>query len=274
MLKTWFITGTSSGFGLSLTEILLKKGHRVAATLRRADRLASLKEQYGDQVWLADLDVNNKDAIKSVLASAFAKLGRIDVICSNAGYGVFGAAEELTDDQVEGLVATNLMGSIHLARAAIPHLRTQGGGHLLQISSQGGQIAFPGFAMYHVAKWGIEGFYEALAPEVEPFGIKVTLVEPGIIRTPFYDAAVRAEPLEYYSNNPALDLTRGEVPAELLTGDQEKCAQGMIDVTEQSDPPFRLLQGSDAFERVKEALTRRLAAVEAQREIAASTDID
>lgn len=269
--KTWFITGCSTGFGRSLTEQLLARGHKVAATLRNAQRLAPLKEQYGDQLWLADLDVNDKEAIRSVLGRAFAELGRIDVICSNAGYGIFGAAEELTDDQVEGLVATNLMGSIYLARAALPHLRAQGGGHLLQVSSMGGHIAFPGFAMYHATKWGIEGFYQSLAQEIAHFGIKVTLVEPGIIRTPFYDAAPRAKAMECYD---PLNLPRGEVPQEMMTGDQEKCARGMIEVTELADPPLRLLQGSDAYQMVKDALIQRLAAVEEQRDIAATTNIE
>ena len=273
-MKTWFITGTSSGFGRSLTERLLAQGHRVAATLRNSQRLAPLVEQHGDRLWVGDLDVDDKEAIKRVLARAFDELGRIDVVCSNAGIGIFGAAEELTDDQVEKMVATNLMGSIHLARAAIPLLRAQGGGHLLQLSSQGGQIAFPGFAMYHVSKWGIEGFYEALGPEVAPFNIKVTLVEPGIIRTPFYASAIHADPMPSYADNPALSLTRGDVPEELLIGDQEKVAQAMIDITEQPDPPLRLVLGSDAYQLMKEVLTQRLAMIEGQRELAASTNHD
>ena len=129
------------------------------------------------------LDVTDTALMRRVVAEAFADLGRVDVVVSNAGFGVFGAAEDLADEQVEAMIATNLTASIQLARAVIPYLRAQGGGRLLQLSSMGGHIAFPAFSLYHAAKWGIEGFYESLAAEVEPFGIRTTLVEPGMIRS-------------------------------------------------------------------------------------------
>jgi NAD(P)-dependent dehydrogenase (short-subunit alcohol dehydrogenase family) len=183
---TWFVTGTSRGFGLELTEQLLARGDRVAATLRHPDRLDDLAARYGDRLWVRALDVTDAAQMRNVVQEAFASLGRVDVVVSNAGYGLFGTAEDLTDDQVEAMIATNLTASIQLARTAVPHLRAQGGGRLLQLSSMGGQIAFPAFALYHAAKWGIEGFYEALAQEVEPFGIRTVLVEPGMIRTGFF----------------------------------------------------------------------------------------
>jgi NAD(P)-dependent dehydrogenase (short-subunit alcohol dehydrogenase family) len=206
------------------------------------------------------------------MAAAFEELGRIDVVVSNAGYGVTGAAEELSDGQVEDIIATNLTGSIQVARAAVPHLRAQGGGRILQLSSMGGHMAFPGFSLYHATKWGIEGFFEGFAPEVAPFDIRTTLIEPGMIRTSFYEAVQQAPALPQYEDNP--DLTRGDVPLEQIRGDQSKVVAAMIAVAEQQDPPRRLLLGSDAYALVTEALSERLRVAEAQKAVAHSTDID
>ena len=161
MTSSWFITGTSSGFGRELTERRLERGDRVAATFRKPSRLDDLAARYGDRLWVRDLDVTNSGQLREVVDAAFAELGRIDVVVSNAGYGVMGAAEELTDEHIDGVIATNLTGSIQLARAVVPHLRAQGGGRILQLSSMGGQMSFPGFSLYHATKWGIEGFYDA-----------------------------------------------------------------------------------------------------------------
>lgn len=271
-MATWFITGTSSGFGRQLTERLLERGDTVAATLRRPERLGDLKAQYGDQLWVRDLDVTNTQQLREVVDAAFADLGRIDVIVSNAGYGVLGTAEELTDAHIEHLIATNLIGSIQLARAAVPYLRSQGGGRILQLSSMGGQMSFPGFSLYHTTKWGIEGFYDAFAPEVEPFGIYTTLVEPGMIRTTFTANAIREPENEAYMGNPA--ITRTDIPLEQMRGDQGKVVAAMIDLADLEHPPRRQLLGSDAYALVRDALTQRLADVEAQREVAFTTDID
>jgi NAD(P)-dependent dehydrogenase (short-subunit alcohol dehydrogenase family) len=164
-VQTWLITGASRGLGRELTEQLLARGDRVAATLRKPDQLADLAAMHGDRLWVRALDVTDTAAMRAVVDAAFAELGRIDVVVSNAGYGVVGAAEELSDTQTD-LIAPNLTGSIQLARAVVPHLRAQAGGHILQVSSMGGQLAFPGFSLYHTTKWGIEGFFEAFAPEV------------------------------------------------------------------------------------------------------------
>jgi NAD(P)-dependent dehydrogenase (short-subunit alcohol dehydrogenase family) len=273
MASTWFITGASRGFGRELTEQLLARGDRVAATARRPEQLDDLAAgEHGDRLWRHALDVTDTAQIRSAVDVAFADLGRVDVVVSNAGYGVIGAAEELTDDQIDDLVATNLTGSIQLARAALPHLRDQGGGHLMQLSSMGGHMAFPGFSMYHTTKWGIEGFYESLAAEVAPFGIHTTLVEPGMIRTSFYDAVQKTMPLPAYAGNPV--ITRGEIPVEMMPGDQSKVVLAMIEAGDADDPPRRLLLGSDAYALVHGAISARLAEVEAQRDTAPSTDHD
>jgi NAD(P)-dependent dehydrogenase (short-subunit alcohol dehydrogenase family) len=181
---TWFVTGASRGFGRELAEQLLSRGDRVAATLRQPGQLGDLAAGHGDRLWLRALDVTDTGQMRRVVREAFSDLGRIDVVVSNAGFGVFGAAEDLTDAQVEAMIATNLTASVQLARAVVPYLRAQGGGRLVQLSSMGGHIALPAFSMYHATKWGIEGFYESLAAEVEPFGIRTILVEPGMTADP------------------------------------------------------------------------------------------
>src|SRR3712207_4473292 len=203
-MTTWLITGASRGIGRELTQQILAGGDRVAATLRRPEQLDELKERHGDRLWTRRLDVTDTAEIERVVGEAFADHERIGVVVSNAGFGVGGTAEDLSDEQVESVIATNLTGSIQLARRVVPHLREQGGGVLVQLSSMGGHIAFPGFAIYHATKWGIEGYFDSLAQKVAPFGIKTILVEPGMVRTSFYDA-VQSVPLsEPYVGGPEI----------------------------------------------------------------------
>jgi NAD(P)-dependent dehydrogenase (short-subunit alcohol dehydrogenase family) len=181
--RTWRITGTSSGFGRDLTELVLARGQRVAATLRKPGALDDLKATYGDNLWIGHVDVTDTEAVRRIVHDAFTALGQVDVAVSNAGYGLFGGAEECTDAQIERQIAANLTGSIQFARAVMPYFRSQGRGHFMQVSSMRGQVVFPYLSFYHATKWGIEGFCESLAQEVAAFGIKVTLVEPGSART-------------------------------------------------------------------------------------------
>jgi NAD(P)-dependent dehydrogenase (short-subunit alcohol dehydrogenase family) len=275
MTTTWFITGTSSGIGRALTENLLARGDRVAATLRRAGALDDLKTRYGNRLWTATLDVSDAAAVRSTVDRAFAELGRIDVLVSNAGYALFGAAEEVKDDQIRAQIDTNLIGSIQLIRAALPHLRAQGGGRILQVSSEGGQIAYPNFSLYHATKWAIEGFVESVAQEVAPFGITFTLVEPGPARTSFGASLVTPPAMAVYEGTPAGDVRRAIASgAFALTGDPVKMAQAIIDSAASNPAPPRLLLGRDAHQRVRAALVQRLADLDAQRDIAYSTEID
>ena len=275
MARTWLVTGASSGIGRKLTELLLARGERVAATLRRAGALDTLQAQYGDSLWVASLDVTDTARIRAVVDRAFDELGRIDVVVSNAGYGLFGAAEEVSDEQIRHQIDTNLLGSIAVIRAALPHLRAQGGGRVLQVSSEGGQVAYPNFSLYHASKWGIEGFVEAAAQEVAPFGIEFTIVEPGPTRTEFGGALVSPPPMTAYENTPADDVRRAiTTGAFAVKGDAGKTAQAMIDVAGSSPAPRRLTLGSQAYANVRAALTGRLAALEAQREIALSADAE
>jgi NAD(P)-dependent dehydrogenase (short-subunit alcohol dehydrogenase family) len=275
MNTTWFITGASSGLGREMTEQLLARGDRVAATMRTPQALDGLKERYGDQLWVARLDVTDSAAIRQVMADAFAALGRIDVVFSNAAYALFGAGEELSDAQIDQQIATNLTGSIQLIRAALPHLRAQGGGRILQVSSEGGQIAYPNFSLYHATKWGIEGFVESVAQEVAPFGIEMTLVEPGPARTGFGAALVSAQPMAEYDATPAGAVRRGIADGSFVVrGDAAKMVEAMLDCAEQTPAPRRLVLGATAFTQIQTALQGRLAELAAQEEIALAADAD
>ncbi|XYH93848.1 SDR family oxidoreductase [Sorangium sp. So ce1128] len=275
MSKTWFITGTSSGFGRILTEKLLARGDRVAATLRKVNALDDLKARHGDRLWVAALDVTETAAVRRVVERAFAEVGRIDVVVNNAGYGLFGAAEEVSDEQIRHQIDTNLIGSIQIIRAALPHLRAQGGGRILQVSSEGGQIAYPNFSLYHATKWGIEGFIEAVALEVAPFHVEFTIAEPGPARTDFGRGLVSPPPMAIYDDTPAGEIRRAVAAGTFeAKGDPDKMAQAMIESADRSPAPRRLALGSGTYASIRAALTDRLAALDAQKHIALSTDAD
>ncbi len=275
IIKTWFITGTSSGFGRELTEKLLARGDRVAATLRTVNALDELEAHYGDRLWVAPLDVTDTEAVRRVVDRAFDDMGRIDVVVNNAAYALFGAAEEASDDQIRRQLDTNVIGSIQVIRAALPHLRAQGGGRIMQLSSEGGQITYPNFSLYHTTKWAIEGFVEAVSQEVAPFNIEFTLVEPGPAKTSFGRGLVSATPMAVYEDTPAGDLRRAlATGAFAIPGDPVKMVAVMIDSVDRSPAPRRLTLGSAAYTKIRAALMERLAALEAQKDIAFSTDVD
>lgn len=263
--SNWFITGINRGLGRHLAQQLLANGNKVFGTTRQLEQLADLKAIYPKQLFIAELDLTDAVAIRSVVARAFAGLGRIDAIVSNAGYSLVAAAEEASDAEIKQQLDTNLLGSIHLARAALPHLRTQGGGRLIQVSSSAGQSSIPGVSLYVASKWGIEGFYEALATEIAPFNIEVTLAEPGGIRTGFAAQAVMGQELAAYRDTPA-GLVRQFVAGGFpdAPGDPARMASMIIDSFAQSPAPFRLVLGSDSYTTMKADLERRLAQVEAQ----------
>ncbi|MFD3523457.1 SDR family oxidoreductase [Streptomyces sp. NPDC058653] len=271
--RTWFITGSNSGFGRQMTERLLARGDRVAATARDTSSLDDLKATYRDLLWTAHLDVTDTAEIRAVVEKAFADLGRIDVIVNNAGYALFGAAEELTDEQIEHQLATNLVGPIQIVRAAVPHLREQGGGRIIQISTYGGQVTHPGASLYHSSKWGVEGFMESLAKELPPFGIGVTIVEPGSAATGFRLSGSRlASPMAVYDDTPAA-MPRGiRNPALPSVSDPAKVAAEIIATADQETAPLRLVTGSDAYRYIRDALRERLTDIESQEASAALTD--
>lgn len=274
MTKTWFITGASSGLGLAMTEQLLARGDRVVATARRPEALDVLKRQHGN-LTVMTLELTDTLGIRAMVDEAFRRLGRIDVVVQNAGYGLVGAGEEVSDAEIDLQIATNLIGSIQLIRAVLPHLRKQGGGRVMQVSSEGGQIAYPNFSVYHASKWGIEGFIESVAQETASFGIDFIIAEPGPTDTGFGANLVRAEPMDEYDNTPAGDIRRAIASGSfVLKGDAKRTASAMIAAADEKAPPLRLVLGSTAYESISHALTRRLTALEAQRAIACSADRD
>jgi NAD(P)-dependent dehydrogenase (short-subunit alcohol dehydrogenase family) len=272
--RTWFITGSSAGLGRALVTEVLTRGDAVAATARDPNALSDLRSPSGEPPWTARLDVTDPDRIQRVVDDAVAALGRIDVAVSNAGYGLFGAAEEATDDQVERLVRTNLTGPIHLARALLPHLRAQGQGRIIQISSVGGQCTAPGMAVYYATKWGVEGFFESLAAEVKGFGIGVTIVEPGSVRTDFTGRSKEVTTvLPEYRGTPATAARRMvEGGFARYPGDLAKMAAAVVDAATCPVAPLRLTLGSDAYRLIRAGLTARLADLEDQKDVAMSTD--
>ncbi|MCX4148327.1 SDR family oxidoreductase [Paraburkholderia madseniana] len=273
MMKTWLITGTSSGLGRLLAEHLLQRGDRVVATLRHEGALDELKQQYDDRLHVLTLDVTDIREVHTNISAAFEAMGRIDVVVNNAGYGLFGAAEEVTDEQIERQIATNLTGSIHVIRAALPHLRRQGGGRIVQVSSEGGQIAYPNFSLYHATKWGIEGFVESVAKEVGPFGIDFVIVEPGPTSTQFGAGLDHAVPMPEYDDTPAGDVRRAIASNSFaIRGDAGKTVTAMIVAADLAHPPLRLTLGGGAYDSIRAALAERLRVLEAQKDIAFSVD--
>jgi NAD(P)-dependent dehydrogenase (short-subunit alcohol dehydrogenase family) len=271
--RIWFITAINSGFGRTMTEQLLQRGDRVAGTIRKPGSVDDLIAANGDNLWVATLDVTDTSAVRTVVNDAFAALGHIDVVVNNAGFGLFGAAEEVSDEQIEHIIATNLIGSIQVIRAALPHLRAQGGGRIIQLSTVGGQTADAGASLYHASKWGIEGFVDSLAKEVAPFGIEVTIVEPGGARTDFRFGGLQlGAPNPAYDGTPAA-LVRGlQNPAYQSAGDPERMVAQIIASADQDPAPRRLVLGASAYAAIRATLTARLADIEPQEASAASAD--
>lgn len=264
--NTWLITGVSSGFGNEMTRQLLEAGKTVIGTVRSKDKLQGLIDQYPNTFDCVILDVTDVPAVHSVISDAFDRHGRIDVVVSNAGYGLFGAAEELTDDDIDKIIATDLTGSIQMIRTALPHMREQGGGRIIQVSSYGGQVAFAANSLYHACKFGIEGFCESVAQEVAKFNIGVTIVEPGGARTEFrYGSAHVANLMPEYDHVHGflnmLDPSKG-----LAAGDPAKMAARMIESVAIEPAPLRQVYGSQALRDTINRLEERVADYKTQTE--------
>ena len=273
MAKTWLITGVSSGFGYEMTKILLEKGDTVIGTVRNTAKVESLIKQYPATFDCRLLDVTDVAAVQQTVKESFEKHGKIDVVVSNAGYGLFGCVEELSDEEINHIIATNLVGSIQLLKTSIPYMRKQGGGRMIQMSTYGAQVAYPANSMYHATKFGIEGFCEALAQEVAQFNIGVTMVEPGGARTEFrYGSAKVAKLMPEYESCHGflnmLDASKGLAP-----GDPVKMAERIIESADKTPAPLRMGLGSQALDATITRLKERVADYETQTELAASTDI-
>ena len=272
--STWFITGMNRGLGRNIAEEVLRRGGRVAGTVRKLADASPLKQSFPDRVWVGELDLSDLANIPTVFMAAVRQIGRIHAVVSNAAYSLLGAAEELELDAIRRIVDTNLIGSIQLARAAVTHMRTSGGGRIIQISSGAGQAGFPGLSLYCATKWGIEGFFEALAQEVVGFGIGATLVEPGTIRTDFGSSGVLSPALEAYREGPVGMLRQMAAAGYAAPGDPAKMARAIVDTFEARQAPARLALGPDVYGYISTALLARLQQLEALKDVTMSTNCD
>lgn len=257
MSKVFLITGASKGFGRHWAETALRHGHRVVATARQPESLSALVEEFGDAVLPMALDVTDRAACFAVAEQAAAHFGRIDVLISNAGYGHFGFVEEITEAEARNQIETNLFGSLWIVQAVLPTMRKQRSGHVIQVSSIGGVIAFPNLGIYHASKWAVEGMCESLSQEVADFGIHVTLLEPGPFTTDWSQAsAVRSEPLPDY------DDVRAGFKAKTQTfdrGNPEATGEAIMTLVAMDQPPLRLMLGRMAWKVIEPGVEGRLA---------------
>lgn len=256
--KTWFITGASRGFGREWSIAALERGDRVAATARDTTSLDDLVEKYGEAILPITLDVNDREADFAAVKAAHDHFGRLDIVINNAGYGHFGFVEEISEADARAQMETNLFGALWVTQAALPFLRAQGSGHIIQVSSIGGISAFPIVGIYHASKWALEGFSQSLAQEVADFGIKVTLVEPGGFSTDWSgDSSKRSEELAAYDDfrekTVQLRASRTAEP-----GDPEASAKAILQVVDAEEPPLRVFFGSAPLDIAKKDYASRI----------------
>jgi NAD(P)-dependent dehydrogenase (short-subunit alcohol dehydrogenase family) len=273
--QVWLITGCSRGLGRALAEAVLAAGHWLVATARNPAQLADLVERHGDRVRTLALDVTDPHAAVDAVSTAVEAFGRLDVLVNNAGYGNIGPIEDTSLEDFRDQIETNLFGVINLTKAAIPVLRGQGSGHIIQLSSVGGRVGAMGRAPYSAAKWGVEGFSEVLAKETAPLGIKVTIVEPGGFRTDFAGASTTINPgrPEYDSTvGAAARFQRGYDGNQ--PGDPARAAAAILRVAALDEPPLRLLLGSDAVRIVEQADLARIESDRKWRDLSVSTDFE
>src|SRR5277367_2269645 len=273
--QVWLITGSSRGLGRALAEAVLAAGHRLVATARDPKQLAELVERHGDRVRAVALDVTDERAAIAAVQTAVDVFGRLDVVANNAGYGDLASIEDTSMKDFRAQIETNLFGVVHVTKAAIPVMRRQGSGHILQFSSVGGRVGPVGRGAYAAAKWGVEGFSEVLAKEVGPLGVKVTIIEPGGFRTDFAGASTNIAP-----ENPIYAATVGATARfqreynGKQPGDPSRAAAAIIRVAGLDEPPLRLLLGSDAVRAVGEADRARIEADRMWQELSVSTDFE
>ena len=273
MSKVWLITGASRGLGRAFTEEALKAGHRVLATARNSKHLADLAGKFGESVWTVPLDVTNEEQAKYAVDAAIRTFGGLDVLVNNADYGNVGSVEDTSLADFRAQIETNLFGVIIMTKAVLPYFRERRAGHLIQISSIGGRVGPPGRAAYAAAKFGVEGFSESLSKEVGPLGIKVTIVEPGGFRTDFAGSST-----ELREGRPDYDATVGATVRfqreydGKQPGDPIKAAEAILYVASLSEPPLRLLLGSDSYNAAEKHTNQILATDREWKNLSISTD--
>jgi NAD(P)-dependent dehydrogenase (short-subunit alcohol dehydrogenase family) len=270
--RVWFITGTSSGLGRAIAQAALDRGDRVAATARSTDRIADLEREFADRAVALPLDVTDPDQARAAIDAAVGAFGRVDVVVNNAGYGALGALEELSDEELRRQFETNLFGALQVTRAALPQLRRQRSGHIVQLSSLSATVANPGESAYVGSKAALEGVSESLAKEVAHLGIRVTIVQPGPFRTDFAGRSLqKADPIDDYADTvgAARDLIAqldGNQPNDPTRG-----AEAIIRAVDTDDPPLHLALGEDAIQAIRANLDEQRAELDAWAEVGGAT---
>jgi NAD(P)-dependent dehydrogenase (short-subunit alcohol dehydrogenase family) len=276
MSQVFFLTGSGRGLGRSISEAVLSAGHSLVATARSPDSLADLVSRYGDQILPVALDVTDPDAAQAAVSLGVERFGRLDVLVNNAGYANLASVEDMTLPDFRAQVDANLFGVVNVTKAALPFLRSRGSGHIIQVSSVGGRLATAGLAAYQAAKWAVGGFSEVLAREVGPLGIKVTVLEPGGMRTDWAGSSMNVPPISppYRATVGVMARTHDSLGSDGALGDPVKVAQVVLAVAGMADPPLRLILGSEAYAYAMEAARARAASDAAWHDLTVSTDRD
>jgi short-subunit dehydrogenase len=273
-VRTWFITGASTGFGRLLAEEVLKAGGKVIATARNLEKVSDLEQKYPGQAKAFALDVTNYPQVISVVAQANAMHGPVDVLVNNAGYGLAGAIEEVTEDEYMPMFNTNVFGLVHVTQSFLPHFRSRRAGHILNLSSVGGLVSIPGMGFYNASKYAVEGLSEALALEVAPLGIHVTLIEPGPFRTDFLGRSIS----QAANVIPDYEQTAGQIRPYIANnngkqkGDPLRAVHAMMQIVDSPNPPLRLPLGSIALERIRAKIDTFQKEIAAWESLALSAD--
>jgi len=267
--KVWFITGASRGFGRIWADAALKRGDKVAATARKLDSIADLKEKYGENVLTLELDVTKPEQAKSAVEQAHAHFGRLDIVLNNAGYSLVGTIEESSADDIRALYETNIIGPVSVIQAALPLLRKQGGGHILGTSSNLGHVTLPVIGYYASSKWAFEAIHESLAEEVKQFGIKVTIIEPGAYATEFgsQESLKFSQGLDIYTD---FKQEFFGTLKDMERGDPNATPEAIFQIVDAEQPPLRFFLGNQCLPWVRKAYEERLATWEAWEEVSNS----
>ena len=274
MSQVFFLTGSTRGLGRKIAEAVLEAGDSLVATARQPASLSDLAERYGDRILPVALDVTDVAAAQAAVAAGVAAFGRIDVVVNNAGYANLAAIEDITPEDFREQLDANLLGVVNVTKAALPVLRAQGGGRIIQVSSIGGRLATPGLAAYQTAKWAVGGFSEVLARETAPLGIKVTVLEPGGMQTDWAGSSMRVPPISqpYQQTVGVMARAHEDIGSGSALGDPAKVAQVVLEVAAMDEPPLRLILGSEAYAYATAAAKARSESDAAWRHLTVSTD--
>jgi NAD(P)-dependent dehydrogenase (short-subunit alcohol dehydrogenase family) len=274
MSSVFLLTGSSRGLGRAIADAVLNDGHRLIATARRRETLDELSDSYGDRVLTLDLDVTDPAAARAAVQTGVERFGRIDVVVNNAGYADLAAVEDVTLEDFRAQIDTNLLGVVNVTKAALPTLREQGSGHIIQISSVGGRLATPGLSAYQTAKWAVGGFSSVLAREVGPLGIRVTVLEPGGMQTDWAGSSMSVPPISEPYRATVGAMAALHNAETLALGDPAKVARVVLLLAEMDEPPLRLILGSEAYAYATAAARDQAESDKRWRDLTVSTDRD